>query len=89
MDSKPPRDEYTGEFKQQIAEATKAVAEQVAFWRDFWKEWIPGGPRKRKRYRTKSHGARRSTRRRKNKVARKARRLNRRATKRPKGRRKP
>lgn len=73
---------HTADFKQQIVEATASAAAEVAFWRDFWKEWIPGGLRKRKRYRTKGHGARRSTRRNKNKVAKGARRANRRTKKR-------
>lgn len=86
---KLPEPDYTADFKQQVAEATQAAAEQIAFWKEFWKEWIPGGLRKRKRYRTKGHGARRAERRKKNKAARAANRMNRKATKRPKGRRKP
>jgi hypothetical protein len=78
MDDKRPQDENkTDDFKAEVQKATEAMAEQVAFWREFWKEWIPGGLRKRKRYRTKGHGARRSERRRKNKVARTSRKRNR------------
>lgn len=82
---RPTEGNWTEDFKRQVEEATKAVAAQVAFW----KEWIPGGLRKRKRYRTKAHGTRRKTARRKNKAARQARRYNRKAASRPKGRRKP
>ena len=67
----------TDDFKREIQEATEAAAAEVAFWREFWKEWIPGGLRRRRRYRTQGHGKRRSTRRRKNKAAKVARRANR------------
>jgi hypothetical protein len=77
MDDKRPQDDHTADFKAEIQKATEAMAEQVAFWRDFWKEWIPGGLRKRKRYRTKGHGRRKAERRRKNKVARASRKRNR------------
>jgi hypothetical protein len=80
-DKRPDEQDYTADFKQQVVEATQAVAEQAAFWQEFWKEWIPGGLRKRKRYRTKGHGARKLSRRSKNKVARIARRANRRPKK--------
>lgn len=89
MDDKQPEKNMTDDFKAEVQKATEAAAAQVAFWKEFWKEHIPGGLRKRKRYRTPGHGKRKGIRRRKNKVARKARRLNRCATKRPKGRRKP
>lgn len=72
---------YTDDFKARVAEATEAAAAEVAFWKEFWKEWIPGGLRKRKRYRTPGHGKRKGIRRRKNKAARLARRANRRAKK--------
>lgn len=61
--------EHTDDFKASIQKATEAAAAQVAFWKEFWEEWIPGG-RKRKRYRTKGHGRRKGERRRKNKAAR-------------------
>lgn len=67
----------TEDFKEQIEAATKAAAEQVAFWKEYWKVWIPGGLRKRHRYTTKPHGLRRADRRRKNKVARASRKKNR------------
>lgn len=67
----------TDDFKREIQEATEAAAAQVAFWREFWKEWIPGGLRRRKRYRTPGHGRRKEARRRKNKVARASRKRNR------------
>lgn len=60
----------TDDFKAEIQKATEAAAAEVAFLREFWKEWIPGGLRKRKRYRTKGHGRRKCERRRKNRVAR-------------------
>jgi hypothetical protein len=62
--------EHTDDFKASIQKATEAAAAQVAFWKEFWEEWIPGGLRKRKRYRTKGHGRRKGERRRKNKAAR-------------------
>lgn len=79
MDDKRTKepDNLTDDFKAEIQKATEAVAEQVAFW----KEWIPGGLRKRKRYRTPGHGRRKGIRRRKNKAARIAHRANRRAKK--------
>lgn len=74
--------QHTTDFKEQIESATHAAAAQVAFWKEFWKEWIPGGLRKRRRYRTQAHGYRKASRRKKNKIARIARRANRRAKKR-------
>lgn len=68
----------TDDFKAEVLKATEEAAALAAYWQEFWKEWIPGGLRKRKRYRTKGHGLRRTTARRKNKVARRARRHNRR-----------
>lgn len=82
MDDKQPNDKnMTDDFKAEVQKATEAAAAQVAFWKEFWKEWIPGGLRKRKRYRTQGHGKRKGIRRRKNKVARVARRANRRPKK--------
>lgn len=82
MDDKhPPEKNLTDDFKEEIQKATEAAAAQVAFWKEFWKEWIPGGLRKRKRYRTPGHGKRKGIRRRKNKAARIARRANRRPKK--------
>lgn len=84
MDDKQPdkvTDNLTDEFKEQIQKATEAAAQQVAFWKEFWKVWIPGGLRKRKRYRTPGHGRRKGIRRRKNKAARIARRVDRRPKK--------
>lgn len=66
--------DYTADFK----EAVQKAAAQVAFWR----EHIPGGLRKRHRYRTPGHGRRKEVRRRRNKEARRARRANRRPKKR-------
>lgn len=71
----------TDDFKAQVQAATEDAAAQVAFWKEFWKVWIPGGLRKRKRYRTPGHGRRKGIRRRKNKAARIARRKNRRPKK--------
>lgn len=71
----------TDDFKAEIQKATEAAAAQIAYWKEFWKEWIPGGLRKRKRYRTPGHGKRKGIRRRKNKAARIARRKNRRPKK--------
>ena len=68
---------HTGDFKESIQKATEAAAAEVAFWRDFWKEWMPGGMRKRKRYRTKPQGLRRTERRKNNKAARASRKKNR------------
>lgn len=82
MDDKRPQEDHTADFKESIQEATAAVAAQVAFQKEFWKEYIPGGLRKRKRYRTPGHGKRRDIRRRQNKAARIARRANRRPKKR-------
>lgn len=72
---------YTDDFKAGIAKATEEAAAQVAFWKEFWKVWIPGGLRKRKRYRTVGHGKRKGIRRRQNKAAGVARRANRRPKK--------
>lgn len=66
MDDKRPPDNWTDDFKAEVAAATDRIAAQIAWL----KENIPGGPRKRKRYRTKGHGARKVERRRRNKVAR-------------------
>jgi hypothetical protein len=77
MDDKRPQENMTDDFKAEVQKATEAAAAQVAFWREFWKEWIPGGLRKRKRYRTKGHGRRKLERRRKNRVARASRKRNR------------
>lgn len=78
MDDKSPQEKnYTDDFKAEIQKATEAAAAQVAFWKEFWKEWIPGGLRKRKRYTTQGHGRRKGIRRRKNKAARIARRASR------------
>lgn len=76
--SKQPENDYTGDFKEQFLEATRAAASEVAWLEEFWKTWIPGGMRKRKRYRTKGHGIRKMQRRKQNKAARRARRHNRR-----------
>ena len=67
----------TDDFKREVQEATEAAAAEIAFWKEFWKEWIPGGLRKRKRYRTQGHGKRKGIRRRRNKVARASRKRNR------------
>lgn len=80
MDSKLPQD-HTADFKESVQKATEAAAAEIAFWKEFWKEHIPGGLRKRKRYRTPGHGKRKGIRRRKNKAARIARRANRRPKK--------
>lgn len=87
MNDKRPQEDHTAfnhtaDFKASIQEATEAAASEVAFWKEFWKEHIPGGLRKRKRFRTPGHGKRQSIRRRQNKVARIARRANRRPKKR-------
>ena len=76
-DKQKEKKNLTDDFKSEIQKATEAAAAQVAFWKEFWEEHIPGGLRKRKRYRTKGHGGRRSKRRRQNKAARLARRANR------------
>jgi len=67
MDKKPLED-YTTAFKEQIKEAAD-LQEALAALSDFWKEHIPGGPRKRKRFRTPGHGKRKGIRRRRNKAA--------------------
>jgi hypothetical protein len=76
-DRQQPEKNLTDDFKAQMQEATQALMAQAAFW----KVWMPGGLRKRKRYRTKGQGMRRAERRRKNKVAKTARRANRRPKK--------
>lgn len=73
MNNEPQEKNLTDDFKAEVQKATEALAAQVAFW----KEWMPGGLRRRKRYRTKGHGLRRAERRRKNKVARASRKKNR------------
>lgn len=78
MDDKQPNKNMTDDFKAEVQKATEAAAARVAYWKEFWEEWIPGGLRKRKRYRTQGHGKRKGIRRRKNKAARIARRANRR-----------
>lgn len=74
--------DQTSDFKESVQKATEAAAAQVAFWREFYKVWLPGGFAKRHRFRTKGHGLRRAERRRKNKAAKVARRANRRPKKR-------
>lgn len=75
--SDPAEDNLTEDYKRQVEDEIKrALALQ-----EFWKEWMPGGLRKRKRYRTKGHGQRRAERRRKGRAAKIARRANRRAKK--------
>jgi hypothetical protein len=74
----------TDAFKESMIEATKSAAAEASFWQEFWKVWIPGGRRKRKRHRTQGHGKRKDTRRRQGKAARIARRKNRRVKKRRK-----
>lgn len=81
MDDKQPNKNMTDDFKAEIQKATEEAAAQIAFWKEFWKEHIPGGLRKRKRYRTPGHGRRKGIRRCRNKAARIARRANRRPKK--------
>lgn len=68
---------YTDDFKAEVQKATEQVALEVAAWKEFWETWIPGGLRKRHRFRTKGHGVRRALRRKRNKVARASRKRNR------------
>jgi hypothetical protein len=68
---------WTDDYKADVQKATEQLAAEVAIFKKFWEEWMPGGLRKRKRYRTKGHGLRRTERRRKNKVARASRKRNR------------
>lgn len=72
-----PDASWTDDFKADVQKATEQVALEVAVWKEFWEEWMPGGLRKRKRYRTRGHGLRRSIRRRNNRVARASRKRNR------------
>src|SRR4051794_13946723 len=69
--------DLTDDFKADVQRATEAMAAEVAAWKAFWEEWMPGGLRKRKRYRTKGHGRRKGIRRARNKVARASRKRNR------------
>ncbi len=80
-DKRKQEPNQTDDFKAQVAEATQRAAEQIAFWKEYWSVWMPGGLRKRKRYRTKSQGQRRAERRKKNKIARASRKRNRRPKK--------
>jgi hypothetical protein len=83
MEPRPPvdpaklPDNATEDFKADVQKASEELAAQVAAFKEFWTEWMPGGLRKRKRFRTKGHGLRRAERRRKNKVARASRKRNR------------
>jgi hypothetical protein len=61
---------YTEDFKKQMVEQAEAAAESLSIWKKFWEEFIPGGPRKRKRFRTPGHGKRKGINRRRNKAAR-------------------
>lgn len=70
--------DYTSGFKKELIEAAEEAAKQMADFKAFWDQWIPGGLRKRKRFTTMGHGRRKGINRRRNKVARKARRQNRR-----------
>lgn len=67
----------TEDFKADVQKATEQLAAEAAAFKEFWTTWMPGGLRKRKRYRTKGHGVRRGIRRRRNKVARASRKRNR------------
>jgi hypothetical protein len=70
MDDKQKIINSTADFKQQVVGELEDAAAQVKAWQEFWKIWIPGGLRKRKRYRTPGHGKRKGIRRRRNKAAR-------------------
>lgn len=61
---------YTEDFKQEVIGEIEEQAELLRKWREFWQIWIPGGLRKRKRYRTPGHGKRKGINRRRNKAAR-------------------
>lgn len=69
-DEKKKRTNYTEDFKQGVLGELEQQAEALRKWQDFWKVWIPGGLRKRKRYRTPGHGKRKGINRRRNKAAR-------------------
>lgn len=71
-------DNYTDEFKKKVLGEVEEAAAELQRWKDFWEEWIPGGLRKKKRYRTPGHGKRKGINRRRNKAARIARRASRR-----------
>lgn len=73
---------YTEDAKAAVVQASEAMAVEIAAWKEFWDVWAPGGLKKRKRYRTQGHGGRKLARRKKNKIARVARRADRRAKKR-------
>lgn len=60
----------TDDFKKQIIGAAEEQAKLVAAFKEFWSIWIPGGYRKRKRFRTPGHGKRKGINRRRNKAAR-------------------
>lgn len=70
-------DSWTDDFKADVQRATEQLAAEAAAYKEFWETWMPGGLRKRRRFRTKSHGARRAERRRRNRVARASRKRNR------------
>lgn len=62
--------DYTSDFKDKLVEAAEEQTKLVEAWKKFWEVWIPGGYRKRKRYRTPGHGKRKGINRRRNKAAR-------------------
>lgn len=67
---KPQLGDYTADFKQKVLGEVEEAAAQMRAWKEFWEIWIPGGLRKRKRYRTPGHGKRKGINRRRNKAAR-------------------
>lgn len=82
MDDKQRFIDNTADFKKQVVGELEAAAEQVKAWQEFWKIWIPGGLRKRKRFRTPGHGKRKGINRRRNKAARAMRKTQRRTKRR-------
>jgi murein L,D-transpeptidase YafK len=60
----------TDDFKKQVIGAAEEQAKLFASLKEFWETWIPGGYRKRKRFRTPGHGKRKGINRRRNRAAR-------------------